>query len=845
MTDLSQYSDAEIMAAAGLSPRSDGSDNTLSVRNNNPGNIMTNNSFASYDTPQAGLNAMQHDLMLKVSGNSPMMKANYGNDYQPTLRNVITTWAPPSQNDTENYIKFVSDNTGIHPDQVLTKDDVPTIMQPMIHMEGGKQASDYFGKLMSGVRSAIVPDANASENIQDNTAGGGRAQDNSVQPNSVSDSKTVPESINPSQDLSQYSDDEIRAAAGLPPSAGQNIKTDITNRAIDTLQNIDKGSLGFLQLEGQLAGAGLNAAKEGIKAITPDSVKQGIQNATDWVGDKLLASGAAPAIDAAGNAIRGAGNEFAQTFPAQARNLQAEGNILAASPIIEGAAAIPSGLSKIAEVTGKNDIGNPASSSIFGNTSGLTFPRTVTEPPPQTLLKTDMGKPLLVAPQAIKQGASDLGSFLQSDGIDLNKVADDLEAAQKINPNVRAIDVMATDENGIPKGNNVLGLAKSIAQSPGQGRTLAGEMTGRGYTASQRIGDSLDQSISKAPYYNVQKDAIQTMDGSGDLYTKAYAANKDVSSPVINRLLKTDAGKQALAYAANRMNTKMSLMGVPDPELAEQAKLVGRYQSGGISKGLKLETLQYVKEGYDNQISSAFNAGEKGKAADLIEQKNGLLNELDKADQKTTGGAYAQARQTYSTGAKIKDALEQGRSFMSQDPEEIAEFINDKGRSNPEKVAYATGVRRAIQDMIDNKSETTNPIQALWKPSLQKRLQPLFPDKASFDNFSANMEHEKTMSRVDKIMQGSPTYANEAFSKQPEAGAVGKTLRFIGNAMEPGMLVGKLGDIADKALQKRATEMSVDSKAIAMRYLTTKDPELLRYLAKQTQEKAPNSVTKH
>lgn len=133
----------------------------MSVDLNNPGNMKSGNDFMSFDSPKAGLEAMQHDLLLKILGQSPVMKSKYGEGYQPTLRNIISTWAPSSENNTDNYINFVSSHSGIDPDQPVTQEDVTKIMQPMIHMEGGKKASDYFGKLMSGIGDAIIPSAKA------------------------------------------------------------------------------------------------------------------------------------------------------------------------------------------------------------------------------------------------------------------------------------------------------------------------------------------------------------------------------------------------------------------------------------------------------------------------------------------------------------------------------------------------------------------------------------------------------------------------------------------------------------------------------------------------------------
>lgn len=119
----------------------------LSVRNNNPGNIKGADGFRSFASPEEGMQAMRSDLMAKVSGNSKAMAGKFGKDYKPTLRNVISTWAPPSENDTEGYVKFVADKAGLDPDAVLTAGDVDKIIPAMTQMEGGPQAAEYFGNI--------------------------------------------------------------------------------------------------------------------------------------------------------------------------------------------------------------------------------------------------------------------------------------------------------------------------------------------------------------------------------------------------------------------------------------------------------------------------------------------------------------------------------------------------------------------------------------------------------------------------------------------------------------------------------------------------------------------------
>lgn len=119
----------------------------LSVRNNNPLNIRpigASKGFEGYASPQEGFDAAKRDLMVKLTGKSNAMKSRFGQGYQPTLANLINTWAPPSENDTNNYLNVVAKRTGIDPSQVLTPADIDALLPAMTHMEGGPKATEYF-----------------------------------------------------------------------------------------------------------------------------------------------------------------------------------------------------------------------------------------------------------------------------------------------------------------------------------------------------------------------------------------------------------------------------------------------------------------------------------------------------------------------------------------------------------------------------------------------------------------------------------------------------------------------------------------------------------------------------
>ncbi len=82
------------------------------IKNNNPGNIRKSSIkwngavgddgvFVKFATPEDGIRAMGRILRV--------YEKKYGFN---TIRSIVTRWAPPSENDTESYIAFVSKKMG-------------------------------------------------------------------------------------------------------------------------------------------------------------------------------------------------------------------------------------------------------------------------------------------------------------------------------------------------------------------------------------------------------------------------------------------------------------------------------------------------------------------------------------------------------------------------------------------------------------------------------------------------------------------------------------------------------------------------------------------------------------
>lgn len=109
------------------------------IRNNNPGNIrhgadwrgmraeQTDPAFVQFETPEYGIRALARVLR------------TYENRGLRTIRQIISRWAPPEENDTEAYIQAVAKAVGVTPNQPLeTVVHLPKLIMAIIAHENGR-----------------------------------------------------------------------------------------------------------------------------------------------------------------------------------------------------------------------------------------------------------------------------------------------------------------------------------------------------------------------------------------------------------------------------------------------------------------------------------------------------------------------------------------------------------------------------------------------------------------------------------------------------------------------------------------------------------------------------------
>ena len=127
------------------------------IKNNNPGNIRrtginwrgevpdaekTDPEFEQFIAPEWGIRAIVREIRSNL---------RRGED---TIREIITEWAPPSENPTARYIANVAERTGLNPDQAIDDArDMPGLVGAIILQENG--TNPYTADMIAlGIRLA-------------------------------------------------------------------------------------------------------------------------------------------------------------------------------------------------------------------------------------------------------------------------------------------------------------------------------------------------------------------------------------------------------------------------------------------------------------------------------------------------------------------------------------------------------------------------------------------------------------------------------------------------------------------------------------------------------------------
>lgn len=112
--------------------------NSRGLKNNNAGNIRRSSekwvgqsptqndpAFVQFVSPEYGIRALYKNLL------------SYRNQGKNTVNSIISTWAPPTENNTGAYIKSVASSMGVDLGDVLPLSKYPDLIKAIIKHENG------------------------------------------------------------------------------------------------------------------------------------------------------------------------------------------------------------------------------------------------------------------------------------------------------------------------------------------------------------------------------------------------------------------------------------------------------------------------------------------------------------------------------------------------------------------------------------------------------------------------------------------------------------------------------------------------------------------------------------
>jgi hypothetical protein len=379
-------------------------------------------------------------------------------------------------------------------------------------------------------------------------------------------------------------------------------------------------------------------------------------------------------------------------------------------------------------------------------------------------------------------------------------------------------------------GENARALAATAYLTPGKGKEAiskyltgrqVGERVGTKITQpgqARRIIQGIDDLVPEQ--YHKTKAGLANENKAGEFYRQAYAGNKFIESSEVDRILKTPAGKQALKEAAKLMRNDMKNVSTVDPNLTAALKEAEGLSTGaGVGRGLKLETLDYVKRALQDVEKRAQDQfGKPTEASRIIGNlKRKLTKALDSADET---GAYSKARKLASDKFANQAALKAGREFMSNagelgHPEALKEALADM--SEAELHHFRIGVAEGIKGKLSNTVNRADGTKQIWgKDALEQKIELGFGSDKLFQKYIRLVLGEEEMFKTHvKVLGNSKTAEMQAALQDAgvDPGAILQGAVDIKSGGAASALRGVLGMV--KGAKGRATMPAPISREVA------------------------------
>lgn len=392
-------------------------------------------------------------------------------------------------------------------------------------------------------------------------------------------------------------------------------------------------------------------------------------------------------------------------------------------------------------------------------------------------------------------------------------------------------------------------LGGSVARFSPDARAMAEKNFGeRALGQADRAVNSIDELL--APITDIAKRGDEIMAAGANkykpLYEQAYA-NPPVSSPRLEEILQTPAGRQAVSrantIAANEFRDPRQLGFVLDADgnvVLDPTFSFGTDEAGNLlasqgparQQGLSTQSLDYVKRGMDDileqyrdPISNRLQLDESGRAINGV--KNSLLAELDRVNPD-----YAAARSAYQQFAQRKSALNTGHDVLPKGNLPQRSFDAIMARATPETLPeMQRGYATALADTVNRQRLSGNPYNAIYgSPDQQAKVGMLFPQGSK--DFSRLYDLEKEMAKTaTETLGGSQTQpraiADSMFQNDMANSAADAGIQMVTGGGVPGAtkILGELARAAKDRSQLGLLGAKNKADALAPQLFDTSNPQ--------------------
>jgi hypothetical protein len=255
-----------------------------------------------------------------------------------------------------------------------------------------------------------------------------------------------------------------------------------------------------------------------------------------------------------------------------------------------------------------------------------------------------------------------------------------------------------------------------------------------------------------------------------------------------------------------------------------------------------VRTLDYIKKGVDAVIERGNNGQglAKHEASLLRDRMRDVLGVYDELAPE-----YGAARQAFAGEAELQNAyraavdgsdqvLRAGRNmpnFLAASKDEVVAALSQMTSS--EMDAYRKGAVAALKRAEQNAGDGSSRVRKFFgSPAMRAKLQAIFPDQASFDDFSARMGDERDMRGSFDFLRGNSQTADKLVDAA-DAGDVGQIARGAMSGGIPGMIGAGAKAVQRRLVQGQSANIAssiADRATLGVRDQAGNVQEILDYL---------------